>query len=665
MVKWIVLPYMIGWLLSEYLPKDVTQTAVDLLLPNTLFTSVNASSTSVEKDEVDVNVIVKEEAEEEADSSDDDDGNSEDESPEETIRRALGGSDVCFQRLLQSIDEQDARVANHLMQMVGDDNGGVHLILHRNGDIEGCGMSLDFLSALRMTLMTLPECPVAFSKYDVESILTSAFHQATQFCDSEEADRMPEEGFLGYCDMGIDKTPILLDHDSLVPVALSVDSAPEDSYLPCHFHTREGVRMTSFQKLVSLIVDEYKTAPVTNCDDENDPETCEEEVGNEVHLYAVPAGRTFMFAPAFVGETFDLPHILGADPDLPVYMKVLSLSPRVFDIFNYFTRDESDGIVEKAKAEKSDSHKIKRSSTGASGYNINTRRTSESGFDTHGKTAQAVKRRCFQVLGFDEYIESHSDGLQILRYNQTKAYTAHMDWIDDDGKQDHNYDSAGKGGNRFATILLYMTDLKPEDGGETVFIKGKPLGDNPTPYKQALKELRLSKHAKLFKRDSWEEKMVATCRSSLAVNPNSARAVLFYSQLPNGEPDPASLHGGCPVVTDEPKWAANLWVWNTPRAGFDGAPMNEKRMAEKKANGETPTPSGPAKKHVTFTNEEGNPDFAKAEMYYEDSFWARLGGDDPPQAVNSYEGQVWNIKAGGKIVKTWTVGKEPTQKYSF
>jgi hypothetical protein len=30
-------------------------------------------------------------------------------------------------------------------------------------------------------------------------------------------------------------------------------------------------------------------------------------------------------------------------------------------------------------------------------------------------------RRCFSVLGFDEYIEGHSDGLQILRYNQTKV----------------------------------------------------------------------------------------------------------------------------------------------------------------------------------------------------------------------------------------------------
>ena len=25
--------------------------------------------------------------------------------------------------------------------------------------------------------------------------------------------------------------------------------------------------------------------------------------------------------------------------------------------------------------------------------------------------------------------------------------------------------------------------------------------------------------------------------------------------------DPLSLHGGCPVLNDTPKWGANLWIW--------------------------------------------------------------------------------------------------------
>lgn len=47
---------------------------------------------------------------------------------------------------------------------------------------------------------------------------------------------------------------------------------------------------------------------------------------------------------------------------------------------------------------------------------------------------------------------------------------------------------------------------------------------------------------------------VAQCRTKLAVRPNSARAVLFYSQHPNGEMDEFSRHGACPILRGE-KWA--------------------------------------------------------------------------------------------------------------
>ena len=67
------------------------------------------------------------------------------------------------------------------------------------------------------------------------------------------------------------------------------------------------------------------------------------------------------------------------------------------------------------------------------------KQTSENGFDTHGKEAQAVKHRCLDILGFDAYEESLTDGLQVLRYNQTTAYIPHLDWIDDYGKeQEHD-----------------------------------------------------------------------------------------------------------------------------------------------------------------------------------------------------------------------------------
>ena len=166
-----------------------------------------------------------------------------------------------------------------------------------------------------------------------------------------------------------------------------------------------------------------------------------------------------------------------------------------------------------------------------------------------------------KVLGFDEYVESLTDGLQVLRYNKTIAYIPHMDRIDDPKKREvHDYDSARQGTNRFGTILLYMPDLEKGAGGETLFKHAWPLDvpeDERQTRSQALELLRESGDADFLKPNSWEELMVADCRSRLAVRPTSSRAVLFYSQHPNGEEDTSSLHGGCPVLHGE-KWAVSI-----------------------------------------------------------------------------------------------------------
>jgi hypothetical protein len=127
-----------------------------------------------------------------------------------------------------------------------------------------------------------------------------------------------------------------------------------------------------------------------------------------------------------------------------------------------------------------------------------------------------------------------------------------MDWIDGGPKLEHNFDSAGQGGNRFATILLYMTDLGERDGGETVFTEAWPPGQDLADRVQkdeAIRHLRESGDGKMLEENSWEEEMVAMCRSRLAIRPYAGRSVLFYSQLPNGEQDGNSLHGGCPVLS--------------------------------------------------------------------------------------------------------------------
>ena len=106
-----------------------------------------------------------------------------------------------------------------------------------------------------------------------------------------------------------------------------------------------------------------------------------------------------------------------------------------------------------------------------------------------------------------------------------------------------------------------MSDMGEKDGGETVFPKVYPA-DVPEEKRltrfQMLEELRASGEVDFLKPGSWEEGMVADCRTKLAIRPNSARAVLFYSQHPNGEEDISSLHGACPILNGE-KWAVSTF----------------------------------------------------------------------------------------------------------
>jgi len=127
-------------------------------------------------------------------------------------------------------------------------------------------------------------------------------------------------------------------------------------------------------------------------------------------------------------------------------------------------------------------------------------------------------RRCFDILGFDKYIEGHSDGLQMLRYNRSTAYLTHMDYLEFHDGLPYDYDSSGVGGNRFATVLLYMTDLGERDGGETAFTEAWPIGQAPEDsisLQHAISRLRESGDAVIFERGSWEETLVGHTSSRL------------------------------------------------------------------------------------------------------------------------------------------------------
>ena len=156
---------------------------------------------------------------------------------------------------------------------------------------------------------------------------------------------------------------------------------------------------------------------------------------------------------------------------------------------------------------------------------------------------------------------------------------------------------------------------------------------------------------------------MAKCRTRLAIRPHSSRAVLFYSQLPNGKVDPASIHGACPVLSGQ-KYAANLWVWNTPRQGYPGAPVKEKFRKE----GDSPI-AAPAITFktiaATFQNLGNDPTMANAELFFEDQFWGKLGANDPSLQVNTYQGHEWHVRVNGEVVKTWIIFEDEGEKQRF
>jgi len=376
------------------------------------------------------------------------------------------------------------------------------------------------------------------------------------------------------------------------------------------------------------------------------------KVGDAV--YVVPENRLFMWPSHEVGHKTAVHHVETPNKR-PIVLETLSQRPRVFRLENFITDDESDHLVEHALSIEDEAFKLKRSSTGATGYTVDSKRTSEGAFDVGSPTALAIKKRCFDLLGIRPYEESFADGIQILRYNQTTAYIAHMDWIEPTKlNNNHDWESAGEGTNRYATILLYLSEV--EDGGETVFTQAKPIEGAPVVSKKVAEAetttyLDNQNLTHLFPLGTWQRNMVVECRSRMAIKPRKAQAVLFYSQFPDGNVDRLSIHGGCPVLVGT-KWAANLWVWNGPRNGY---PKRKRGVGGEEGGAE---PRSPAAVKATFKSEVD----AGVHLYWQDQDWGSLKPNAPIK-VNTFEGHEWSLRLNDEVFASWTVGEELEQVF--
>jgi hypothetical protein len=367
----------------------------------------------------------------------------------------------------------------------------------------------------------------------------------------------------------------------------------------------------------------------------------EVEGGDDVtRLYLVPPDRSFVWPTVEIGRKVTVPHVFAPGGRM-VTLETLSHSPRVFLLENFFSPEEADGIVADTLAETDEDHRLKRSSTGTTGKDISRSRTSDNAFLTHTDLAVTLKKRIFRLLGIEPYEDTWADGLQVLRYNISQAYIPHLDYLEA-VEGEHDFESGVLGSNRFATVVLYLSDV--EEGGQTVFTRTDDGSEEED--EQSLAEMRTSQSDYLssigIEKGSWEEKLLAQCRVRLATQPRKGSAVMFYSQHPDGELDMKSYHGACPV-TRGIKWAANLWVWNGPRYG----------LSKKDEYGRM-QPQDASASHVSLT--AVNVDVPGASLYFgTDRVWEAEWSVEDEIKINTYVSHQWVAKVGDQIVRRWTI----------
>ena len=246
---------------------------------------------------------------------------------------------------------------------------------------------------------------------------------------------------------------------------------------------------------------------------------------------------------------------------------------------------------------------------------------------------------------------------QCMNCHDTPRSSAHffIIFITSTAHDPYDFVSARRGGNRYASILLYMND--DFEGGETVFSGGPVLNffDNKT-YAETIKERRAANQIDALKEGSWEERLSGICYSNMRVRPLKSRALFFYNQLPNGTMDVSSIHGACPILGGGAKWSANIWMWSAPRRGYEHAPY---RRGEQKPDVVEPKDKESYTRFsVWFYNTGTDPKFDGAQLYWHNRYFAELGAGESTR-VGTFVGHIWYLKdRQGNRLHTWKIGED-------
>mmetsp|Transcript_24886 Transcript_24886/g.59226 ORF Transcript_24886/g.59226 Transcript_24886/m.59226 type:complete len:230 (+) Transcript_24886:107-796(+) len=147
--------------------------------------------------------------------------------------------------------------------------------------------------------------------------------------------------------------------------------------------------------------------------------------------------------------------------------KVVTVSesfPRAFLYKNFLSPEECDHLIDKAVPNLKESLVV--NSTSGESYKSDVRTSSNTFFSLgEDEVIERIERRIAAVTHIPV---SHGEGIQILRYENGQKYEQHFDYFEDEVNS-----ARDKGGQRVATMLMYLKTVPVGGGGETIFPKAK------------------------------------------------------------------------------------------------------------------------------------------------------------------------------------------------
>jgi prolyl 4-hydroxylase len=193
-----------------------------------------------------------------------------------------------------------------------------------------------------------------------------------------------------------------------------------------------------------------------------------------------------------------------SDGRLPMKLSLLHKSPPVLAIDNFFTPEECSEL----KTARNSAHEVNSATFSGS---LSTR-TSTSWFCQYSDVP-ALLSKANQILSIP--LESMEEP-QIVRYKKGQEFSWHYDEIPKA--------QLSNGGQRLATLLIYLNDISPRCGGGTTF-----------------RDLELDSKA-------------------LTMQPKCGSALLFFPTFRNGTPDDRTLHKSEVMLCDDEKWIVQMWI---------------------------------------------------------------------------------------------------------